>query len=285
MLVAFLGAVSVLLIVLGATRTRIPLGDVIEDDRLMDRLDRRMKRAGVVGITPSALLFAAVCIMVTVFAVMFLAFRNVALASFVTAILPLLMVLDLDRRARHYQAKLAGCLVPFLRRIAAQVRTGQNPTKAFAVAATEDKLLSYALREQLADLQLNAPFDEVLRDTMNSIPLRPWVQFVRSMDRSAKSGGELAEILESNVERIQSHVVLRKRLMGDVGTYRAQQLVVVGFAALIPVAMFLMGPGMFQTTFTDPRGWISVGLAVAIDIFAIWMTNQAIRDVESRMEA
>jgi len=115
--------------------------------------------------------------------------------------------------------------------------------------------------------------------------LCPWVQFVRSMESFSRSGGELSEILDSNVSRIQSQVILRQRLMGDVSTYRAQQLIILGFALIIPAALALMSPDIFGKAFTSPSGIIVIFVALGIDAFALWLTSSAIKDVESKMEA
>jgi Flp pilus assembly protein TadB len=223
--------------------------------------------------------------MILVFVVTLLAFGQPILAALLSALVPVFFSIAMDRKARTYQDQLTSRLVPFLRKITAQVRTGQNPTRAFAVAASEDPLLAWVLREQLANLQLQQPFQEVLRDTLTVMPLRPWVQFVRSMESFSRSGGELAEILDSNVSRIQSQVILRQRLMGDVATYRGQQIIILGFAVVIPLVLAAMAPELFGSLFTTASGLTAIFISLGIDAFALWMTSNAIKDVESKMEA
>jgi Flp pilus assembly protein TadB len=284
-LIAFMSALAVLLCYLGILRQRQQLPDIVQSDNLIRSLDTKLKRAGIVTVSAPAVFFAGVTTMMVTFFICLFAFRNIAIAVLLTAVLPLFLSLDLDRRARKYQDRLTGVLVPFLRKITSQVRTGQNPTKAFASAAQEDKLLRWVLRDQLANLQMQAPFQDVLRDTLKVMPLRPWVQFVRSMESFSRSGGELAEILESNVDRIQSQLLLRKKLMGDVATYRGQQIIILGFAVAIPMMLYVMGKDLFGTIFTHPVGILGCIIAAGMDCFALWMTNRAIRDVETKLES
>lgn len=284
-MIGFMGASAMFLIVMGVLRPREGLMSAANTESLIRKLDVKLKRAGIVSVSASAVLFGGMCVMAVVGMVSLFAFRSVPLSFILTVVVPAFINLDLDRRARQYQDKLHARLVPFLRKITSQVRTGQNPTKAFAVAANEDKLLSWVLREQLADLSLQAPFHEVLRSTVKVMPLRPWVQFVRSMESFAQSGGELAEILDNSVDRIQSQHNLRQTLMGDVATYRGQQMIILGFAVAIPAALYVMGKELFGTLLTTPAGILACLVAAGMDAFAVWMTNRAIRDVESKLEA
>jgi len=283
-LIGFLAAASVLLIYLGIMRASNKLPEVVRSESIMRSLNRKLQRAGITSITAPAMFFAGLCLMAVVLVVSLFAFRSVPISVLITAAVPLFISLDLDRRARKYQEKLAAVLVPFLRKIISQVRVGINPTQAFATAVNEDKLLSYALREQLADLKLHSPFRDVLRSTVTAIPLRPWVQFVRSVEVHSRDGGELAEILENNVGRIQSQVLMRKRLMGDAATYRGQQIIILGFAISIPAALFVMGPELFGTIATHPAGLLACVIAAGMDGLALWMTSRAINRVESKLE-
>lgn len=284
MISAMIG-MSVFLVFVGIRR---PDGGIIPEQTktsLRKKIDIKLKRAGLVTVSPSMVLSLLVLVMALAFIVFFVVFGNAIIAALPALCIPVFGSLILDRRARKYQDQLISHLVPFLRKITSQVRTGQNPTRAFAVAATEDPLLAWVLREQLANLQMQQPFQDVLRGTLDVMPLRPWVQFVRSMERFAKSGGELSEILESNVSRIQSQVVLRQRLMGDVGTYRGQQIILLVFALTIPIGLAAISPDMFGAALATPVGIIAIIVSLGFDALAFWVTNNAIKDVESKMEA
>jgi len=283
-LIGFLAAASTLLIYLGAMSASNKLPQTMQTESIMRSLTGKLQRAGVTSITAPALFFAVLCMMAVVLVVSLFAFRSIPVSVLVTGAVPVFVSLDLDRRARKYQEKLSGVLVPFLRKIISQIRVGINPTQAFATAVNEDKLLSYALRDQMTDLKLHSPFRDVLRSTVSAIPLRAWVQFVRSVEVHSREGGELAEILENNVGRIQSQVLMRKRLMGDAATYRGQQIIILCFAIAIPAALFVMGPELFGTIATHPAGLLACVVAAGMMVFALWMTSRAINRVESKLE-
>lgn len=283
---AFLAAIAALFIIVGVMRPQEGLISADMRTSWLTKMDLRLKRAGLVNASPAAVLFGTALSMALVFAVTFIAFKSIILSALFVVLIPIVLVLELDRRARKYQDQITGRLVPFLRNITAQIRTGQNPTRAFALAAADDPLLSWVMRSQLANLQMQQPFQEVLRDSLTVIPLRPWVQFVRSMENFSRSGGSaLAEVLENNVDRIQSQVLLRQRLMGDVATYRGQQIVILAFAILIPGVLYFIAPVLFGTLFTSALGYAAILIMLLMDGFAFWMTDRAIKDVESKMEA
>lgn len=284
--IGFLAGVAALFIVIGVMRPGEGIVDAKTRANWINNLDVRLKRAGLVNASPSAVLLGLIMTMALTFGVTFLAFKSLLFSIILVVVMPFLLVLDLDRRARKYQDQITGRLVPFLRSITAQIRTGQNPTRAFALAASDDPLLSWVLRTQLANLQMQQPFQDVLNDSVSVMPLRPWIQFVRSMDNFSRSGGSaLAEVLDNNVSRIQSQVLLRKRLMGDVATYRGQQIVILAFAILIPGSLYLMAPSLFSSLFTSPVGIGAILVMLLLDAVAFWMTDRAIKDVESKMEA
>jgi len=284
--ISFLAGIATLLIAIGLLRPKQGLVSLETRRSWVAKTDLRLNRAGLINASPSAVLLGLLLSMTLVFVVTFLAFKSLPLSAFIIAAIPFLLLLELDRRARKYQDRITSHLVPFLRSITAQIRSGQNPTRAFALAASDDALLAWALRSQLANLQMQQPFQDVLKDSLSVLPLRPWVQFVRSMENFSRSGGSaLAEVLDNNVSRIQSQVLLRQRLMGDVATYRGQQIVILGFAIVIPGALYLMAPSLFASLFTSTVGLGAIAVMLMLDAIAFWMTSRAIKDVENKLEA
>jgi hypothetical protein len=73
--------------------------------------------------------------------------------------------------------------------------------------------------------------------------------------------------------------------MGDVAQYRAQQIVIIGFAIAIPGILMVTGGDTFGTIFDSIAGIIMLGVAILLDVGALWITNRAVRDVERRLEA
>lgn len=282
---AFLAAMATFFIVMGILRPEGSIFAATSAEGILSSIEGKLKRAGIVSMTPASVLVGGVVAMGLTALITFFTTSNLIPAIFFASLVPFLISFDLDRRARKWQDKLTARLVPFLRKIESQVRSGQNPTRAFATAVQEDELLRWVLREQLQNLQLNQPFQQVLRDTLDVMPIRPWVQFVRSMEAFSESGGKLAEILSTNVARINSQILLRQRLMGDVAQYRAQQAVILGFAVVIPIILFVTASDTFGSIFASFFGIIMFLAAVGLDMLALWITNNAVRDVERRLEA
>jgi Flp pilus assembly protein TadB len=283
--ITFFSVLATFFIVMGVTRPEGSIFAATSSDSLFDSLDKKLKTAGVTSITPPVLLVggtiaAGLVLLVTLFAT-----GQPIIAVICAALTPLAISLELDRRARKFQDKLTSRMVPLLRKVTSQVRAGENPAKAFTVATTEDPLVAWVLREPLKDLELQRPFNDVLDDTLPLIPIRPWAQFIRSMQAFSESGGELAETLAANVSRINSQILLRQRLMGDVAQYRGQQVIIIGFAIAIPSLLMITGGNTFGSIFDSFGGIVMFLVAVGLDIFALWMTNRAVRDVERRLEA
>lgn len=284
-LIGFTAFLAVLLIYIGKTRPPDALYSMVTAAKVNTHLEDKLKRAGIVNVRPATIIFAGIMSCGIVFFVGLFASGNPLVGVMFAVAVPVFISMDLDRRGRRWHERLQDRMVPFFRRVESQVRIGQNPAKAFITAAKEDKLLSMVLQKQIADLELQRPFDEVLRESVEVIPLRAWVQFVRAMEAFQESGGELANILRNNVQRINSQIILRKRLMGDLAMYRSQQLVILAAAVAVPVILYFQAGDTFGSLISTPAGWIAIGIAVLFDVAAFKITSNAVEDVERRLEA
>lgn len=285
LLIATLTGVAAFCVWMGLLRPADSPFAATSNESLMRSVDIKLKRAGITSITPATLIFALVTAMGALFVALWIATGKPWMGLAAVPLTPIALNVWLERRSRSFHDKLVARLVPFLRKIASQVRTGQNPTRAFATAANEDPLLSFVLRSQLNDLSLQRPFLDVLEDTLTVMPIRQWVQFVRSMQTFAATGGELADILTENVTRINSQILLHQRLMGDVAQYKGQQYIMLAFGVLTPFFLYQIGGDTFGSVLSSVAGWIALALAGGMFYLAFWITNRAIKDVERRLNA
>ncbi len=281
--IAFLFAVGIFLIAMGAVR---PPGTVFapgSSDSLKDTIELRLRQAGITHVS-AGMVLSGMLAGAGVMAVVGFVAGGVAGGLVLAFLVPLAAWFDLDRRSRRWREKLTGRMVPAFRKIQSQIAAGITPQRAFEVAITEDALLSWVLREQLRSLQVGEDFDTVIASSVEAIPLRAWAQFVASMQAFSQSGGSLSEVLAKNVNRINSKILLRNRLMGDLGQFRGQQLIILIFAILIPTALFLIGGSTFGSLFSSAVGIAALFVAVGLVMFALTLTQRAVRDVESKME-
>lgn len=284
-ILGFLAGLSVFLIIMGILRPKESLFAITGSDSLKQNLEVKLRRAGIVDTSLSVLLFGLTLVTGLVFTIALFLTASPFGAGILAGLVPVAAFFELDRRSRKWQEKVTIQLVPFLRKIESQVRVGQNPTRAFATAVNEDPLLRYILSQQLRDLEFQRPFQEVLKESLQVVPLRPWVQFVRSMDAFSESGGQLADILSNNVSRINSQILLRQRLMGDLAQYRGQQIIILVIAVVVPILMYSMAGSMMGSVFSSSVGIIGLFVAICLDLVALWITQKAVKDVESKLEA
>lgn len=281
--IGFLGGLSVFFATLAVLRPEESLFNADSREALLAQLDLKLRKAGITSIGPGALLLIGALATAMTFVVSLFATGHLFLSIVLTCTVPPLMSFDLDRRSRSFSEKLVGRLVPLMRKVESQIRVGKNPTTAFSIAANDDPLIRSVLAEQLADLQLNAPFIDVLRATLDPIPVRPWLHFVRSMEVFMDQGGELADVINANVQRMSSQILLRKRLMGDVAQYRGQQFVLLGLGVAIPGGMFFVAGDIYGSVFSTPVGIIAFCVSVGIMVGGLKLTQSGIRTVERRL--
>ena len=217
-------------------------------------------------------------------AALFIATSSLIIALLGAIAVPFAVSSLLDAQTRRFNDRLLSRMVRFLRRVESQVRVGRNPTQAFSDAARDDQLIAWVLRDQLAALQLQRPLVEVLRETLDSIPLRSWVQFVRAMESYSASGGDLANLLDTNIRTLNDELVLRRKLAGDVGLYRSLQKVLLMTGILSPVGLYLVTGGQFGMPWQGAINFIGFLASIAIIFAAIQFMNTKIRGVEGMFE-
>lgn len=284
--IGFLAGLWIFLLIQGLTRPEQSIFAATNMDGVISRLDLKLRNAGITSVNGTLVAFVMGLTALLGGVVTFIGTTSVLLSVVVALVFPTLIVMDIDRRVGKYQEKLYVALVPFLRKMESQIRTGSTPTRAFATAARKDKLISWVLRHQLNDLSLQAPFSQVLDSTLEAMPLAPWVQFVESMQTfSVSGGGELADIISTNVQRISSRLLLRQRLMGDLAPYKGQQIVIMMFAVGIPVLMYAMAKDTFGSLISTVPGVLALLVALAIDFVALRITQVTRRNIEKRLDA
>ncbi|WP_217924770.1 type II secretion system F family protein [Miltoncostaea oceani] len=276
--------ISGLLLMLGLLRN--PAGDPFEMKERRSstsrQLERRLRRAGLLGTTPGFALVLAggTTAMIWLVATLLTASPYPGLAAVV--IVPLGGWFFLTFRERGYVKRASSELVPFLRKIESQIRAGRLPQAAYAQAVSESVHLRPALEQSLAELRLSRPFIEVLRESMARLPLRSWEQFVRQLEIHSETGGDLAEIISDAVKQIDQLIRLQARMRAEYATFAKQQMVLVAVAIAVFPGLHLMGLlGELTGTLT---GWGAIGVALLMMGAGIFYGQRSLRDIERRLE-
>lgn len=246
------------------------------------RLQVQLRKAGMSRTTPAFFVsaVAAACAFSWVILFIWTGSAVVALAAIPLVFFGAYALLVL--RERSYMKRAAVELVPFLRKIEAQTLANKLPQAAVAEAIEESPLIGDALRPMLVELKLQRPFLEVLRESVELLPLRSWATFVRQLEIQAETGGNVNEVISDTVRTINQRLQLQARARAEYAGVAKQQYILIGIAALTFPALAFAGLLGQLTGSVD--GWIAIAASIGLMVAGILYGQRALREIERRVE-
>lgn len=288
--IVFVFVVGLLALLIGALRTppedlraSLAQGAHLRRDKTYSGLSRKMRRAGFREIGPGALMLIMGLSAAFLVVLVLLFFRSTPWLV-VPAVLapPVFMNLYLSGKERSYLRRCLNEMVPFMRKIEAQVRAGQNVQVAFANAVTETPLYADVLSEPMQGLQLNRPFIEVLHETLEPLPLRAWYQLIQQIEMYSTVGGQLEDILSDSANQLNTLLRLQAEIRADYSRIERQQYALIVIAAIAVLGLFVSG--LMTALLSSAIGWIFIGAAAACMAGGVLFGRRQVKDIERRLE-
>jgi len=288
--IIFIFVVALLALLIGALRTppedlreQLAKGAHLRRDRTYSGLARKMRRAGFREIGPGALMLIVGLIAAFLVVLVLLFFRsNIWLLVPAVIAPPILLNLYLSGKERSYLRRCLNEMVPFMRKIEAQVRAGQNVQVAFANAVAETPLYADILSEQMRSLQLNRPFIEVLHDTLPALPLRAWYQLIQQIEMYSTVGGQLEEILADSASQLNTLLRLQAEIRADYSRIERQQYALLVIAVISVLGLW--SAGMMASLMSSTIGWVIIGAALAVMAGGVLFGRRQVKDIERRLD-
>jgi len=153
------------------------------------------------------------------------------------------------------------------------LRAGYSSMQAMEVISKEMPApLSEEFGRVVLELQLGVAFDDGMNNLLRRVPSPDMDLVVTAMNVQREVGGNLAEVLDSISFTIRERV----RIKGEIKVLTSQGkitgLLITFLPLIMGVLIYLINPGFMGQMFTDPCGWIMLGLSaflIAIGYFAI----------------
>jgi tight adherence protein B len=112
------------------------------------------------------------------------------------------------------------------------------------------------------EIALGLNYEEALNNMLRRVPSDDLDLMITAINIQARIGGNLAEILDTIGHTIRERV----RIKGEIRVLTAQQTISGYILALLPVVLglvlYLINPKYIGRMFTDPCGWIMIGVSV-----------------------
>lgn len=248
-------------------------------------VERRLRAAGVTEISGSLFVSGTLVGMGLLGTISAIMLSSPVIGLLIGGIVPPVVVwMYLNNRERSFLKRASAELVSFLRRIEMNVRAGQSVQLAFQDALRESKAIRSALEDSLVQMQLQVPFDQVLRESTDKLPLRQWKQFVRQLEMQQRSGGDLATTLAETVELINGLIQLQEELRTKASGFDKQRKAILGLGiAFVFMSYFVMDKIILELFENGVAGYLIA--AAGIGLMSIgWLVGQVqTRDVERKI--
>jgi len=179
-------------------------------------------------------------------------------------------------RAARYNKRFTAELPDMLNILASTLRAGYSFMQGLEAVAKEvdDGPVGDELDRLINETRLGRPMDEALHASAERVNTDDWTWSVMAIQIQREVGGNLAELLITVAETM----IARERLRRDINSLTAEGRISAYMLGLMPpilgVVMWVINPGYIDVLFTDPRGWIAMGVAaVGIVVGFLWMNK------------
>jgi len=176
--------------------------------------------------------------------------------------------------------RVEGVLPDFLMMVSANLRAGMTPYSAFQVSARpEFGPLEHEIKIVASKSLGTESFTDALRELNNRIDSGLLRRTISFFEEGLKSGGKLANLLETTADEIREMEELRKELLLSTKTYT----IFLIFILLVGLPLLLAISTQFLITFSKIQGdvgssvsQISLFTAPKINVSADFITNMAL---------
>lgn len=184
----------------------------------------------------------------------------------------------LQRRIAKRTKKFAALLPEALDLIVRGVRSGLPVSEAIKVIAEEIEDPVGTEFQRISDqMKIGISMDDAMWETAKRLQIPEFNFLVISMSIQQETGGNLAEILEklSNMVRRREQMRLKVKAMSSEA--RASAMIIGSLPFVMGTVISVINPRYMSTLFTDPRGWVMIGMGLASLIIGLGIMAKMVR--------
>jgi tight adherence protein B len=252
------------------------LNRVIERQSFGARIANRLAQASIKLTVTEYIILSVLSIVVTT-AVAYLIFQNyMAVTGFVIGFfLPRVLVnIVKARRLRHFNDQLGDTI----NLIVNSLKAGYSMAIAMeTVANNMPPPVAEEFRRVVIEIGLGVSLDDALNNMLRRVPSQDLDLLITAVTVQHEVGGNLAEILDTISFTIRERV----RIQGEIKTLTAQGeftgYLLSALPFILTLIISLMSRDYMEPMFTQPCGWIMLGVAFIIIILGFIIIRRIIK--------
>lgn len=160
------------------------------------------------------------------------------------------------------------------------LRAGYSTMQAMEVISKEMPIpISEEFGRVVLELQLGVTFDVAMNNLLRRVPSGDMDLVVTAMNVQREVGGNLAEVLDSISFTIRERVRIKGEIKVMTSQGRITGYLVTALPFILTILISLINPEFMGKMFTDPCGWILIGISLFLIMIGYFAIN-AIVNIE-----
>jgi tight adherence protein B len=169
----------------------------------------------------------------------------------------------LSRRIARRTKKFVGLLPEALDLIVRGIRSGLPASEAMRTIGEEiEEPVGGEFREVTDQMRIGVAMDEALWSAAKRLVIPEFNFLVISLSIQQETGGNLAEILEKLSDMVRRREQMRLKVKAMSSEARASAMIIGSLPFVMAGVISFVNPEYMSTLFTDPRGWVMIGIGL-----------------------
>lgn len=184
----------------------------------------------------------------------------------------------LSRQISKRTKRFAALLPEALDLIVRGVRSGLPVTETIKTIAEEIEDPVGPEFQRIGDqMRIGVSMDEAMWATAKRLQIAEFNFLVISMSIQQETGGNLAEILENLSSMVRRREQMRLKVKAMSSEARASAMIIGSLPFIMCAVISFVNPRYMSALFTDPRGWIMIGIGMTSLLIGLFIMAKMVR--------
>jgi tight adherence protein B len=181
---------------------------------------------------------------------------------------------QINRRVKKFVTLMPEALDLIVRGI----RSGLPASEALKTIADEiDDPVGIEFRQVTDQMRIGVALDEAMWTAARRLGIAELNFLVISLSIQQETGGNLAEILEKLSDMVRRREQMRLKVKAMSSEARASAMIIGALPFVMCAVISFVNPGYMNILFTDPRGWVMIGIGLTSLLIGLAVMAKMIR--------
>jgi tight adherence protein B len=184
----------------------------------------------------------------------------------------------LDSKAQRRRNKFGDQLADTLTVMAGSMSAGYSLPQAVDTVVREDiEPISTEFNRALVESRLGVPIEDALDDVAERMQSDDFSWVVMAIRIQRQVGGNLAELLTTVARLLRERERLRRQVRVLSAEGRLSAWILLALPFVVVLFLLLRSPGYLNPLFSDPIGWLMMGIGLVLMIVGVLWIRQVVK--------